>query len=188
MRNPCLLAARVAALALLVPVLSGCASSGDKVAAADSGTTAPAPVVLTGATLSTDGESPRLLLTGNGPLAPTLFNREGSTKVVIDVANAVASPGLEPPRADGTLLSRLEMKSFVEMGKPHIQFELTRARAARARDRLRLRLARDGRQPREGAVLMASTASAVAPAGPAAGAAVRPGGARRRPGRRASPP
>ncbi len=37
----------------------------------------------------------------------------------------MAAPGLEPPRADGTLLSRLEMKSFVEMGKPHIQFELT---------------------------------------------------------------
>ena len=125
MRNPCVLAARVAALALLVPVLSGCASSGDNVAAGSSGTTAPAPVVLTGATLLADGDSPRLLLTGNGPLAPTLYNREGSTKVVIDVANAVAAPGLEPPRADGTLLSRLEMKSFVEMGKPHIQFELT---------------------------------------------------------------
>jgi hypothetical protein len=129
MRNPCVLAARVAALVLLVPVLSGCASSGDKVAAADSGFAAPAPVVLTGATLLADGESPRLLLTGNGPLAPTLYSREGSTKVVVDVANAVAAPGLEPPRADGTLLSRLEMRSFVEMGKPHIQFELT-ARAA----------------------------------------------------------
>ncbi len=125
MRNPCLLAARVAALALLVPVLSGCASTGDKVAAADSGAAVSAPVVLTGATLLADGETPRLLLTGNGPLAPTLFNREGSTKVVIDVANAVVAPGLEPPRADGTLLSRLEMKSFVEMGKPHVQFELT---------------------------------------------------------------
>jgi type IV pilus assembly protein PilQ len=125
MRNPCLLAARVAALALLVPVLSGCASSGDRTASADSGLAAPAPVVLTGATLLVDGDSPRLLLTGNGPLAPTLYNREGSTKVVVDVANAVASPGLEPPRADGMLLSRLEMKSFVEMGKPHIQFELT---------------------------------------------------------------
>ncbi len=125
MRNPCLLAARVAALALLVPVLSGCASSAEKAASADPGVAAPAPVVLTGATLLADGDSPRLLLTGNGPLAPTLYNREGSTKVVVDVANAVAAPGLEPPRADGTLLSRLEMKSFVEMGKPHIQFELT---------------------------------------------------------------
>ena len=83
MRNPCLRAARVAALVLL---------------AADSGRTAPAPVVLTGATLLVDGDSPRLLLTGNGPLAPTLYNREGSTKVVVDVANAVAAPGLEPPR------------------------------------------------------------------------------------------
>ena len=125
MRNPCPRAARVAALALLVPVLAGCASSGDRAAAADSGRTAPAPVVLTGATLLVDGESPRLLLTGNGPLAPTLYNREGSTKVVVDVANAVAAPGLEPPRADGAFLSRIEMKSFVELGKPHIQFELT---------------------------------------------------------------
>ena len=106
---------------------------------------APAPVVLTGATLLTDGRSPRLLLTGNGPLAPTLYNREGSTKVVIDVANAVAAPGLEPPRADGTLLSRLEMKSFMEMGKPHIQFELTAPRSARARDRLGIRVARPWR-------------------------------------------
>ncbi len=125
MRNPCLLAARIAALALLIPVLSGCASSGDQAASADSANVTPAPVVLTGATLLADGDSPRLLLTGNGPLAPTLYNREGSTKLVVDVANAVAAPGLEPPRADGTLLSRLEMKSFVEMGKPHIQFELT---------------------------------------------------------------
>jgi type IV pilus assembly protein PilQ len=125
MRNPWVLASRFAALALLVPVLSGCASSGDRMASADTGSAAPAPVVLTGATLLADGEAPRLLLTGNGPLAPTLYNREGSTKLVVDVANAVAAPGLEPPRADGTLLSRLEMKSFVEMGKPHIQFELT---------------------------------------------------------------
>lgn len=125
MRNPWVLASRFAALALLVPVLSGCASSGDRMASADAGVTAPAPVVLTGATLLADGETPRLLLTGNGPLAPTLYNREGSMKLVVDLANAVAAPGLEPPRADGTLLSRLEMKSFVELGKPHIQFELT---------------------------------------------------------------
>ncbi len=151
MRNRCVLAARVAALALLVPVLAGCASTGDKVAAADSGTAVSAPVVLTGATLLTEGETPRLLLTGNGPLAPTLFNREGSTKVVVDVANAVAAPGLEPPRADGTLLSRLEMKSFVEMGKPHIQFELTSRVPLEPAITSDSGLARDGRQPREGA-------------------------------------
>src|ERR1019366_7720983 len=78
-----------------------------------------------GATLLTDGETPRLLLSGNGPLSPTLYNREGSTKVVVYIANAVVSPGLEPPRADGVILSRLDMKSFTEMGKPHFQFELT---------------------------------------------------------------
>lgn len=172
MRNPCVLAARVAALALLVPVLSGCASSGDNVAAGSSGTTAPAPVVLTGATLLADGDSPRLLLTGNGPLAPTLYNREGSTKVVVDVANAVAAPGLEPPRADGTLLSRLEMKSFVEMGKPHIQFELT------ARVPLDPAISSESGSPAMAVSLVKATsvmtASAAAPAGPAPAAASAP--------------
>jgi type IV pilus assembly protein PilQ len=172
MRNPCVLAARVAALALLVPVLSGCASSGDNVAAGSSGTTAPAPVVLTGATLLADGDSPRLLLTGNGPLAPTLYNREGSTKVVVDVANAVAAPGLEPPRADGTLLSRLEMKSFVEMGKPHIQFELT------ARVPLDPAISSESGSPAMAVSLVKAatvmTASAAASAGPAAAAASVP--------------
>ena len=117
---------RFAALALVGPVLGGCASRNDRVAAGNpSATGAAAPATLTGATLLTDGETPRLLLSGNGPLSPTLYNREGSTKVVVDIANAVVSPGLEPPRADGVVLSRLDMKSFTEMGKPHIQFELT---------------------------------------------------------------
>ena len=165
MRNPCLRAARVAALVLLVPVLAGCTSSGDRVATADSGRTAPAPVVLTGATLLVDGDSPRLLLTGNGPLAPTLYNREGSTKVVVDVANAVAAPGLEPPRADGTLLSRLEMKSFVEMGKPHIQFELT------SRVPLEPAIASQSGSPAM-AVSLAKAAPALAPAEAAAPVAV----------------
>ncbi|MBK9064465.1 MAG: type IV pilus secretin PilQ [Acidobacteria bacterium] len=168
MRNPCVLAARVAALALLVPVLSGCASSGDNVAAGSSGTTAPAPVVLTGATLLADGDSPRLLLTGNGPLAPTLYNREGSTKVVIDVANAVAAPGLEPPRADGTLLSRLEMKSFVEMGKPHIQFELT------ARVPLEPAISSDSGSPAMAVSLVKAAPVLVASAAPAAPPAEMP--------------
>ncbi len=121
---------RFAALALVGPVLGGCASRNDRVAAGNPSATGMsangvAPATLTGATLLTDGETPRLLLSGNGPLSPTLYNREGSTKVVVDVANAVVSPGLEPPRADGVILSRLDMKSFTEMGKPHIQFELT---------------------------------------------------------------
>ena len=116
---------RFAALALVGPVLGGCASRNDQVAAGSPSSTGAAPATLTGATLLTDGETPRLLLSGNGPLSPTLYNREGSTKVVVDIANAVVSPGLEPPRADGVILSRLDMKSFTEMGKPHIQFELT---------------------------------------------------------------
>ena len=121
---------RFAALALVGPVLGGCASRNDRVAAGNPSATGMsangvAPATLTGATLLTDGETPRLLLSGNGPLSPTLYNREGSTKVVVDIANAVVSPGLEPPRADGVILSRLDMKSFTEMGKPHIQFELT---------------------------------------------------------------
>ena len=121
---------RFAALALVGPVLGGCASRNDRIAAGNpsaAGVSANgvAPATLTGATLLTDGEMPRLLLSGNGPLSPTLYNREGSTKVVVDIANAVVSPGLEPPRADGVILSRLDMKSFTEMGKPHIQFELT---------------------------------------------------------------
>ncbi|HEX5856343.1 MAG TPA: hypothetical protein VFZ57_12050, partial [Thermoanaerobaculia bacterium] len=124
-RNRRGVASRFAALALIVPVLGGCASRGDRLVAGDPSAIGAAPAALIGATLLTDGETPRLLLTGNGPLAPTLYNREGSTSVVVDLANAVASPGLEPPRADGLVLSRLEMKSFTEMGKPHIQFELT---------------------------------------------------------------
>jgi type IV pilus assembly protein PilQ len=116
---------RFAALALVGPVLGGCASRNDRVVAGNPSATGAAPATLTGATLLTDGETPRLLLSGNGPLSPTLYNREGSTKVVVDIANAVVSPGLEPPRADGVILSRLDMKSFTEMGKPHIQFELT---------------------------------------------------------------
>jgi len=116
---------RFAALALSYAVLGGCASRNDRVAAGNPSAAGAAPATLTGATLVTDGEMPRLLLSGNGPLSPTLYNREGSTKVVVDIANAVVSPGLEPPRADGVILSRLDMKSFTEMGKPHIQFELT---------------------------------------------------------------
>ena len=54
------------------------------------------------------------------------------------------SPGLEPPRADGVILSRLDMKSFTEMGKPHVQFELT------------------GRSPLEPAITSESGSSAMA--------------------------
>jgi type IV pilus assembly protein PilQ len=124
-RNRRGVASRFAAIALIVPMLGGCASRSDRIAAGDPFAPGSAPATLTGATLLTDGETPRLLLTGNGPLAPTLYNREGSTKVVVDIANVVASPGFEPPRADGVILSSLDMKSFTELGKPHIQFQLT---------------------------------------------------------------
>jgi type IV pilus assembly protein PilQ len=124
-RNRRGVASRFAAIALIVPMLGGCASRSDRIAAGDPFAPGSAPATLTGATLLTDGETPRLLLTGNGPLAPTLYSREGSTKVVVDIANAVASPGFEPPRADGVILSSLDMKSFTELGKPHIQFQLT---------------------------------------------------------------
>ena len=71
------------------------------------------------------------------------------------------SPGLEPPRADGVILSRLDMKSFTEMGKPHIQFELT------------------GRSPLAPAITSESGSPAMAIAlGKAAPAATRDGGLR----------
>jgi type IV pilus assembly protein PilQ len=125
-RNRWGVASRFAALALIIPALAGCASGGDRPASGEpTGAPGSEPATLTGATLLTDGETPRILLTANGPLAPTLYNRDHSTKVVVDIANAVVSPGLEPPRADGSVLSRLDMKSFQELGKPHIQFELT---------------------------------------------------------------
>ncbi|HEV8267590.1 MAG TPA: AMIN domain-containing protein, partial [Thermoanaerobaculia bacterium] len=81
-------------------------------------------VQVTGATLLTDGDEPRLLLTGTGPLAPTVYTREEGKRVVVDLANAVTAPGMEPPRADGRLLSQVGMRSFTELGKPHLQFEL----------------------------------------------------------------
>ncbi|MEO6325085.1 MAG: type IV pilus secretin PilQ [Thermoanaerobaculia bacterium] len=83
------------------------------------------PVVLTGATLLTDGEAPRLLLSGNGPLSTTIFPRGDGAQVIVDLPNTVASPGLEPPRGSGSLLTQVAMKSFVELGKPHVQFEMT---------------------------------------------------------------
>ncbi|HUM03460.1 MAG TPA: AMIN domain-containing protein, partial [Thermoanaerobaculia bacterium] len=83
-----------------------------------------APATLTGVTLLADGETPRLLLSGSGRLRPTVFARDGQTRFVIDLPDAVVSPGMEPPRADGTVLSKVEMRSFSELGKPHVQFEL----------------------------------------------------------------
>ncbi|HKC25461.1 MAG TPA: type IV pilus secretin PilQ, partial [Thermoanaerobaculia bacterium] len=116
----------------------GCATRGQSVAAAGS-VSAPAdgsdaraaasPVVITGASLLTEGESPRLLLTAERPLSPSIFSGDDGKKVVVDLANAVVSPGMEPPRADGSVVSGLGMKAFTELGVPHVQFELHASRA-----------------------------------------------------------
>lgn len=84
-----------------------------------------APSVLTSAALLIDGDAPRLLLAADGPLRPMVYAREGSKTLVVDLPGTVATPGLEPPRADGTLLTALEMRSFSELGQPQVRFELT---------------------------------------------------------------
>ncbi len=109
-------------------VAAGCSSQAGPAfnaepAAAAAG--ASAPVVLTGASLLTDGDAPRLLLSAEGPLQPMVYAREGSRTLVVDLPGTVASPGLEPPRADGKLLTHLDMRSFTELGRPQIRFELT---------------------------------------------------------------
>ncbi len=83
------------------------------------------PVELTGATLLIDGEAPRLLLSAEGPLQPMVYAREGSKTLVVDLPGTVVRAGLEPPRADGKLLTHLGMSSFTELGKPQVRFELT---------------------------------------------------------------
>ena len=84
-----------------------------------------APSVLTSAALLIDGDAPRLLLAADGPLRPLVYAREGSKTLVVDLPGTIATPGLEPPRADGTLLTALEMRSFSELGQPQVRFELT---------------------------------------------------------------
>ncbi len=97
-------------------------STGPSVASAPG---APAPVVLTGASLLMDGDVPRLLLSAEGPLQPMVYARDGSKTLVVDLPGTVAQAGLEPPRADGKLLTHLAMSSFVELGRPQVRFELT---------------------------------------------------------------
>ena len=100
---------------------AGPALSTGQTAAAESS----APVVLTGASLLIDGDVPRLLLTAEGPIQPMVYAREGSKTLVVDLPGTVVQPGLEPPRADGKLLTHLGMSSFTELGKPQVRFELT---------------------------------------------------------------
>lgn len=88
---------------------------------------AGAPAELTGLTLIPDGEAPRLLLSGSQGLSPTVFAREDGKKVVIDFPNTVVSPGLEPPRpprGGESVVDRVTMRSFTELGEPHVQVEL----------------------------------------------------------------
>ena len=100
--------AGVPILLLLIGLAAGCATGPGPVASAGGG---DAPAVLTGVTLLADGETPRLLLSGSGRLRPTVFARDGQTRFVIDLPDAVVSSGMEPPRADGIVLSTVEMRS-----------------------------------------------------------------------------
>ncbi len=120
--------AALAAMASLA--VTGCASRGGTAASVGapgaSGTNQP-PVELTGATLVSDGNAPRLLLSGSGPLSPSVFSREDGKRVVVDLPNTVAAAGLEPPRpirGETSLVSHVEMRSFSELGRPHVQLEL----------------------------------------------------------------
>src|SRR5512140_867176 len=170
LRNGRLIASGLAAAALLV---AACASRPESVAgdaprgsgelqasAAAVAAGAAAPVTLTGATLLVEGDAPRLLLSGTGPLSPTVYPRVDGTAIVVDLPNAVVSPGLEPPRGNGGLLTQVAMRSFTELGKPHVQFELSG------------RVPLESRMGTEGGTAMSVTISArqpeVAPAAPAA--------------------
>lgn len=114
---------------ILVAALAAAGCSSQAGPALSTGHTAAsessAPVVLTGASLLIDGDAPRLLLTAEGPIQPMVYAREGSRTLVVDLPGTVVQPGLEPPRADGKLLTHLGMSSFTELGKPQVRFELT---------------------------------------------------------------
>ena len=125
---------------LLVAALAaaGCSSQPGPAVSVAPGATASsssaAPVVLTGVSLLTDGDAPRLLLSAEGgSLQPMVYTREGSKTLVVDLPGAVVRPGLEPPRADGAVLSQLGMRSFTELGQPLVRFELTGRRALDAK-------------------------------------------------------
>jgi len=109
-------------------VVAGCSSQGGPALKAEpvaSAAGSSAPVELTGAALLTDGDAPRLVLSAEGPLRPMVYAREGSKTLVVDLPGTVVRPGLEPPRADGALLTHVDMRSFVELGQPQVRFELT---------------------------------------------------------------
>ena len=115
---------------ILVAALAaaGCSSQAGPALKAEPVASAPGastPVILTGASLLIDGEAPRLLLSAEGPLRPMVYAREGSRTLVVDLPGTVVRPGLEPPRADGTVLTQVGMRSFSELGQPQVRFELT---------------------------------------------------------------
>ncbi len=128
--NPRGLRAGLPILLACVGLLAGCSSGTTPVASTGPG---DAPAVLNGATLLADGESPRLLLSGSGKISPTVYSRDGQTRIVIDIPDVIPSPGLEPPRADGVVLSKVEMRSFSELGRPHVQLDLQSALPLEAR-------------------------------------------------------
>ncbi len=103
------------------------ATAADTTAAVTSTPEKGAAVELTGATFVADGETPRLLLTGTAALSPTVYSREDGKRVVIDLPNTVTVPGMEPPRAPagtGSGINQITMRTFTELGEPHVQFEL----------------------------------------------------------------
>lgn len=123
-----------ALVALASLTVAGCASHGTSVAASSSATDgavataadAGRPVELTGASFVADGETPRLLLSGSGSLSPTVYTRDDGKRVVIDLSNASPLQGLEPPRVPPGPhgVSQVTVRSFTELGRPHVQIEL----------------------------------------------------------------
>ena len=115
------LAALPIALAICLGGARQAAGAGPDLSAAP----ASEPVTLAGAVLLSEGEAPRLLLSGTGPLSPTVYSRDEGKKIVVDLPNTIVAPGMEPPRQDGRVFDQIEMKAFVELGKPHVLFELS---------------------------------------------------------------
>ncbi len=62
-----------------------------------------------------------------------VYAREGRRPSSWTSPERSARAGLEPPRADGILLTHLGMSSFTELGQPQVRFELTGRGALEAR-------------------------------------------------------
>ena len=86
----------------------------------------PSPAELRRAALVVDGESTRLLLSGSRPLSPSLLLREDGLRVVVDLPDTVMASKSEPPsfpEGARTRLSKIEARSLVELGHPHVRIE-----------------------------------------------------------------